>query len=871
VDAERFARAEALFHGAEALAGPEREAFLARETAGDAALRAEVESLLAAAEGRPAFLEQPAVAAVAPVEAAEPELELPATLGPYRLLSEIGRGGMGRVYLAEQATEAFRRQVAIKLLAGPGLFRERFRAEQRILAALEHPGIARLYDAGTAPDGRLFLALEYVEGETLTAHAAARGLGLAARLRLFGEVCAAVDYAHRHLVVHRDLKPANILVTAAGEPKLLDFGIAKLLQPETGAASETIAALRWMTPEYASPEQVRGEAISTASDVYSLGVILYELLTGERPYRLTTRTPEEASRAVLEQEPRRPSTAASSDGGVPAVERRRLRGDLDTIVLKALAKDPARRYASAAALAEDLRRHLEGRPVHAQPDRLGYRARKFVRRHLAGVAAGALAAVSLIAGLGAALWQARIARGERDRARIEAAKANETARFLSALFENADPARARGERLTVREVLDRGAARLGRDLEGQPEVRASLLALIGSVYRDLGLLDPARRTLEEARRVAEAGAGGESLATAQALAELAALQRLLGDLETGRAAADRALAIRERRLGPEHPEVARTLATLALFDRNQGARPEARRKLERALAIAERGQIAPVETAKWLNHLGLIQQDLGELETAVATYRRALEQLERAEGPESPLLALPLDNLGMTLRALGRLEESRGVLERALAQAEKGYGTAHSQYGTALNSLGNVLLDLGRHEEARERFRAAAVNYERALGSESHYLPWPITNEALCLMELKRPGEALALFRRALALREKSYGAEHWEVASSHADVGLALAALGDRGGAEAAMRRAVAIGRRVIVPPTPTFAELAIYLAELLAEDRRDEEARALFEEALGILRAAYPPGHGTVVRCEQALAAIAVRHPEAPAKPAA
>jgi serine/threonine-protein kinase len=859
VETDRFRRAEELFHAAAELAPEARAGYLATAAAGDAELRAEVEALLAAAAERPTFLEAPAAQAALSGAGAEPEpLALPATLGPYRLLREIGRGGMGRVYLAEQEGEAFRRPVAIKLLREAGLFRERFRAEQRILAALEHPGIARLYDAGTTPDGRLFLALEYVEGETLVAHAATRQLGLAERLRLFREVCEAVDYAHRHLVVHRDLKPANILVTAAGEPKLLDFGIAKLLQPEGGAAAETVAALRWMTPEYASPEQVRGETISTASDVYSLGVILYELLTGERPYRLTTRTPEEVSRAVLEQEPRRPSTAAVSAGGLPQVERRRLRGDLDTIVLKALAKDPGRRYASAAELADDLERHLAGRPVRAQPDRLLYRAGKFVRRHVAGVAAAALALVSLVAGLGAAVWQARIARAERDRARIEAAKATETARFLSALFENADPSRARGEKLTVREVLDRGAARLERDLAGQPVTQAALLALIGSVYRDLGLLEPARRALDDALRIAERSAGAEAVETAQALYELGALERVAGELEAGRGHVERARRILERRAGPDSIEAARAIALLATFDRLEGDSQEGRRKVERALAIAARGGIETLEVGKWVNHLGLMHQDLGEYEPAVAAYRRSLDILERAEGAESPLLALPLDNLGMTLRSLGRLDEAQVALERALGLVESGWGTAHPQYGTALNSLGNLLLDRGRYEEASVRLRAAAANYEAALGPEHPFLAWPLSNEALALLELGRPAEALPLMRRALEVRRKSLGEEHWQTASSHADVGLALEALGDRAAAEAEMRRGLEIGRRAIVPPTITLAEMMVYLADLLAGEGRGVEARGLYEEALPILRASLPSGHAKIAQCEASIAAI-------------
>jgi serine/threonine-protein kinase len=387
--------------GAFELAPDERAAYVERACAHDEVVRLEVAALLAGGDA-PVFLETPAIEFAAPLLAdppIEPESAVPgAPIGPYRILREIGHGGMGTVFLAERADHQYQKTVALKLLRGWSAGDERavrrFVEERQILATLDHPDIARLFDGGVS-DGVPWFAMEYVEGLPIDRYCDERGLSVEERLRLFCRVCAAVQYAHRNLVVHRDLKPANILVTAAGAVKLLDFGIAKVLAQGVigGAESLTATGERLLTPLYASPEQLRGDLVSTASDVYALGVLLYELLTGRGPYRLTTREPHEVARAILEQEPARMSAVA------PAAVARRLRGDLDTIVAMALDKDVARRYGSADQLALDVRRHLDGQPVSARPDSGFYRARKFVRRHRVGVGLAAALAL-LVAGFG---------------------------------------------------------------------------------------------------------------------------------------------------------------------------------------------------------------------------------------------------------------------------------------------------------------------------------------------------------------------------------------------------------------------------------------------------------------------------------------
>lgn len=433
--AERWARVKELFEAAADLDPSQRAALLEKECGGDKALRSEIESLLKSDEQTCDFIEQPAFAIprdLFPENGEEPFAGR--QFGAYEVIREIGRGGLGAVYLAARADDEYRKQVAIKVIRR-GLDTDdiirRFRTERQILAQLDHPNIARLIDGGTTNDGLPYFVMEYVNGQPMNAYCDTKPLATTERLALFRKVCAAVTYAHQNLVIHRDLKPSNILVTQEGEPKLLDFGIAKLLSAGDELFTQTIPALRVMTPEYASPEQVKGEKITTTSDVYSLGVLLYELLTGQRPYRLKTRTPEEIARAITEQEPERPSTALTHAVNSPqstvrnpvlsGAKRSRmdpkfLRGDLDNIVLMAMRKEPARRYASVGQFSEDIRRHFDGLPVIARKDTLRYRSEKFIRRHRVGVTAAALIALTLIGGIITTFWEARRATQQRDRA-----------------------------------------------------------------------------------------------------------------------------------------------------------------------------------------------------------------------------------------------------------------------------------------------------------------------------------------------------------------------------------------------------------------------------------------------------------------------
>ncbi len=834
---ERWREVRAAFDRLAPLSGAERDAALADLARTDEELARETRSLLLAENFDEAFLSGPV--GEQPPRSGE-------QVGPWELLSPLGEGGMGSVYLARRADESFDKLVAVKFvhaeLLSP-LLRERFAAERQALAALEHPGIARLLDGGESATGEPYLVLEYVDGQSLLAFANARQLSERERISLFLQILAAVAEAHRHLVVHRDLKPSNILVTDAGEAKLLDFGVAKILTPVGETGDRTRTFLRALTPEYASPEQVLGGATTTATDIYSLGVVLFELLTGRRPYRVATGAPAEWAEAAVHQEVARP---------------RELSRDLEAILLRALRKLPQERYATVDAFAEDLRRYLEGRPVTARRGSLAYRATKFVGRHRGALTALALASALVVATI--AVSAARLRR-ERDRATLEAATAQSVAEFLATLFQNADPARTRGTKLTAREVLDQGALRIERDLADQPLVKAKLLLVLGAVHRDLGLLDRAQALLERALDLRERQVPADELAVAAVLTELGLLDRMQGELDRARPRLERALTIRERRLGADHLDVGRTLSTLGTVSRLAGDATRARSSLERAVAIARRHAPDGAEAGKWQSNLGLVYQDAGELEPARLSFVEATRILERAEGPESPFVAMTLDNLGAVLRAKGRAAEALPHLERARGIVERTWGIAHPQYGNALNSEADALSDLGRNAEALPLFRLAATVYGAALGPEHAFVAWPLRNEAEALLALGRPAEALPLYERALKIRRAAYGDAHPETAQSLSDLGLAHAALGDLEVAERWLREGLVQSRATLGPASLGLAEAKIFLADLLAarhQKVQGAEALALYAEALPVLRGALPGDSPQIAAVEAQLLAL-------------
>jgi len=755
-------------------------------------------------------------------------------IGPYEIEREIGRGGMGAVYLAFRADEAYEKKVAVKVTpaALPSAAAvERFLRERRILARLEHPNIARLIDGGATAEGTPYLVMEYIEGQPLHAWCDANRLSTVERLRLFLAVCAAVEYAHRQLVIHRDLKPANILVTADGAPHLLDFGIAKLLDPDAGrdAAAATAVAL---TPWYASPEQVRGEPLSTATDVYSLGVLLYEVLTGHSPYRVTARNPLEVLRAVVEQEPERPSSAAQRTERLPATEggssptltpwsvslaregtpqrlRSRLRGDLDAILLTALRKDPGQRYPSVAAFATDVEAYLEGRPVAARAQGVFYRTSKFLRRHRWGVAAAALILALVTGGIANVVVQSRRVARERDRAaRIQ--------RFLVDLFGVSDPGEARGSTITAREVLDRGAERIRHDLAAEPEARADLMEAIADVYNRLGLNDSAASLAREA------------------------------------------LAFR-REVGSRDPQaLARTLNLLGsiLMDKGDAAGAEA--PYRESLAIRRRvfGD-GSIEVAQALNNLGGILDTLGRYDESDRLQGESLEIKRRLLGPDDPSLATSLYNLGVSLYRRGDVAGAGERLSEALAINRRAYGDDHPEVAFMMQSLGVIEDDSGRYEEAERHYRDALAVQKRILGEEHPDIVTTLTNLGNTLNHQGRLEDAEATLWEALSMSRKVYGDE--VVDTAHVLAGLADVELqrGDLASAEKNGRTALAVRERVAGADHPDTAEARVLLGRVLLAEGRHAEAELALRLGLAQLEARSGP-EGPQEAAREALARL-------------
>jgi non-specific serine/threonine protein kinase/serine/threonine-protein kinase len=808
--AEPWQRVKGIFQEALQRSPEARATFLGEACGGDAALRSEVESLLAAHHEAGGFLSQPLTAPVtAPLLASELEGR---RIGPYKVVGRVGHGGMGVVYRAVRDDDAFRKLVALKLVrgeTGSEYAERRFRQERQILARLQHPNIASVLDGGATEEGQPYLVMEYVEGRPITTYCDEQGLGTRERLSMFITVCGAVQYAHQNLVVHRDLKPGNILVTGDGTPKLLDFGIAKLLaagvDPEV---APTATLLPMMTPEYASPEQVRGQPVTTASDVYSLGVLLYELLAGRRPYTVTGESLEQIVRTVCETEPPPPSSAARTlDAGAATATPIRtrptaseLRGDLDTIVLRALDKEPARRYASVQELADDVRRHLDGRPVRARPDTLGYRAGKFVRRHRVAVAATALVALSLVIAVFVTLRQRSIAEAQRARAERRFTDVRQLAN--SFLFEveaairdlpGSTPAR----QLVVQKALQHLDS-LAQEASGDPVLQAELAGAymkVGDVQgnplgANMGDTAGAIASYKKEVAIREALA---STGDRQATYELAAAYRRLGLLEDEagqtpagvrhlRQAQDLARRLLER--DPNDDKARRLLAYAhdgaGLLALKTGDHHGAEEDQRAAVAIWEAAVAARPDDEEALRGVHIAGGDLartlrvtGRLPEATAQYRRALDAAETRQRlrPRDPQARRDVSNgntnLAVALYKQGEPEKAVPFIVQSLAfdeemlRADPKNSQVQRDVSWDLSFLSELAAATGKLEEALSyQRRSLAMDAARAAASPDSFQArkdlaesWSATSDLLS--RLRRPEEALADSRRSVALFEE--------------------------------------------------------------------------------------------------------------------
>ena len=744
-------------------------------------------------------------------------------VGPYRIVEHLGVGGMGTVYLAEREDEQFERQVAVKVLRtgfdSPELIR-RFVAERQILAHLEHPHIARLYDGGTTPDGRPYLAMEYVDGLPIDRYCDEHKLDVEARLEVLRKVCGAVQFAHRHLVVHRDLKPSNILVDGDGEPRLLDFGVAKLLDPSSFPMTieATRPGLSPMTPHYASPEQVSGDAITTATDVYALGVLLYRLLAGRLPFHFPTGSRERILEVLEKAGPTRPSQVVVEDsagdleplpivlGLAPSELQRQIAGDLDSITLKALRPEPEHRYSSPEQIALDIERHLSGLPVFARKDTWRYRAGKFVRRHrfAAGIAGTTVALLALLAVF--MTWQAarvseerNAAIAARDEARTAQQAEAEVVEFLASLFEKVDPRKARGEELTARQLLDLGRDKVQSELSDRPSVQSRLLLTMADVYHQLGLYQ-------------------ESI-----------------DL-----AAQSAVVLEESGAAPEIVNLSRRTEATGLLMLG---------KLDEASALLDRIEAElddPAELDTFLsNTRGLIALQGGQFAQAAALLEETVRRHRLKPDPDAEAVARSLSNLAWARERLGEPEKAEASYREALELARRQLGDDHPMVATSLNNLGACLKDQGRIDEAADAYRQALELRLRVLGEEHLQTAQTRANLAILEAEAGRWRDAVPAFQRTIDVFEKHLGEQHPHVAMAWNNLGQCYRQLGEHELAEKSLARGLEAITASIGGGHPIASQNRIQQAILAVALARPAETEEHLSHVESLIDKANPSAH--------------------------
>lgn len=818
----RWRRIEWLFSRAATLGPGERDRYLDAECGGDAALRGEVEALLDAGNKAEDYFSDLAR------RSGLDGLSADATgrrMGAYRLTQPLGHGGMGVVYLAERADRQFEKRVAIKLvplaLWGEEA-RRRFMLERRILARLEHPNIARLLDGGVSDDVP-YLVMEYVEGKPLDVYCEEKRLGIDARLGLFLTVCEAVAYAHRNLVIHRDLKPRNILVTETGNVKLLDFGIAKLAAPRAeDAPTLTRLGSRPLTPAYASPELLKGEDVTTASDVYALGVLLYKLLCGQLPYDLSESNESESIRRICETLPRLPSRSqltAKAAGLSPERLRRRLSGDLDMIVMKALRKEPERRYATVEQLIDDIGRHLANKPVRARPDTAGYRLSRFFRRHRVGtITTAAVIGLAIASGSLITTYAVRVTR-ERNQIALERDKARQEAKFLAGIFGNTDPGTTRGKQITAGKLLDRGVLDIEKDLTDQPVLKADLQEQIGAIYSHLSLYKKARLLLGKALAQHEKTYGENSIQTEKNLMELAKVAEKQGDYKTSGRFYRKALSIAgglDR--GRDGPARIRALDGLAYLEVVEGHYQQARTHLDHVLEMKrKRYGTDSASVADTLAGLGALDFQRGFYGLSEAFDRKALDIREHLYGRVHPAVASSLGDMANDLAMEGRYAEARKLMNRVLDMQKKLYhgpqeltavtlhdlarvlrfeghvaeaiskertairmgrhlwNEPHPRLGNFYSQLGYMLILQGEYSKARAALGKAKANYVHLMPSNDYRMGIVDYGMARADMGAGNYVRAEKEYRRAVSIYRKAYPHEKWKVGRIESELGDCL------------------------------------------------------------------------------------------------
>jgi serine/threonine protein kinase len=818
-------------------------------------LRSEVESLLDSDAALGDFIERP------PAELRQFFSEQPACavqigmrVGAYELVQELGSGGMGTVYLAKRADAQFQKNVAIKLIR-KGMESElvvaRFRKERQILASLEHANIARLLDAGVTADGQPFLVMEYIEGRPIDQYCDAHLAGIRERIVLFREVCAAVEYAHRNLVIHRDLKPGNVLVLAEGRVKLLDFGIATLLHGERGAAGpSTRTGMPFMTPEYASPEQLRGEPVTTTSDVYSLGVILYRLLAGRHPCPVAGSSLWEIQEIICREDPLKPSTvvaqaAGQSAGSVhiyPRLAIRQLRGDLDNIALKAIRKEPSQRYSSVEALNEDLRRYFAREPVSAHPPGFTYTSAKFLRRHRSAVLVMSLLLVSLIGGMVATSQLARRAEQERARADNEAARATAVNNFLqndllaqASASVQASPERKPDADLKVRTALDRAAARISGKFDGQPLAEASIRQTIADTYLALGLYPQAQQQVARSIELRRRLLGEDHPDTLTSMHTLALLGWYRGEYPQADSLFTKILQIRQRVLGQEHPDTLSAMNDLALVAWYRGEYARAEPLFSKALEVRRR-VLGPEHpgTLSTMNDLAGLYVHQGNYAKAEVLFVNLVDVRRRVLGNEHPNTLLSLNNLAVVYWDEGNYVDAERLLTEVLKVKRRVLGEQHPETLSTTNNLAGLYRDQGQYEKAEPLFTSVLAVRQRLLGQDHPDTFISMNNLALLYLYAGRIAPARVLLNKTLDARRRVLGENHPDTLISLNNLAMLYVHEGSDAIAEPVYVNLIERQRRILGADHPRRIASMNDLGELYLRQHKYDAAEPLAREAL-------------------------------------
>ena len=827
---DRWGRLNELFHQALSLPSNEVEAFLEHATGDDESLRDFLRELVAATRTGDEQLRQ-SIGQLAH-DVASAEILTGRRLGAYRIDSLLARGGMGAVYLASRADGEFEKKVAIKIvhkrLNRDELVRH-FRTERQMLANLSHPSIPALVDAGQLEDGRPYFICEYVDGIPIDEYCEQNTLSRTERIALLTQVGEALQHAHNNLILHLDIKPDNVLVQQDGTPSLLDFGIARLM-------SEREIGHEAITPEYASPERIRGELPTVASDVYSLGLLLYRLLLNETPVSAPRFAPSKtqlADRARLADTMNQPDELSGIDG------------ELSAILRKATAMDPAGRYASVDWFLRDLKYHRLNLPVSAKRKTLTYRLEKYLRRHRVAVLAALLGFVlSAVFGLREAEWhrEQQVARNLAEEASLAAAREAETARqvstLLTELFEISDPGEARGNSVTARELLDRGAERVARDLADRPLIAVKMMRVIGTVYIRLGLYDRAVGLLEEALTLSESMSEVDAAELGWLLCVLGDVYLRQGELDKAEYVLYRSLEVRERFFGTRHEDVADSLTQIGRLRFVQNRFEEGESPLLRAIRINER-TLGPDSDAyaESLRYLALCYRSLGRREEAERLLTRAIAIRERALGPSHHTLVNPLDNLANLYRELGRNEASIALHERGLGIIEKTLSATHPRLATKLNNLAIAYKAVERYDEAEPLLLRSLAIREEMLGLEHPQVSTTLNALGTLYQSLGRLDEAERLLLRSLAVRETASGPDDPRVGVIKHNLGDVYLARGELETAERLLLEALAIWNRKLKPSHIYYSYGDWKLANVYREQGRYREAIAAYDKAYGTL----------------------------------